>query len=218
MWRRPWRGNKQVNESERDCVLSYALNVERRTVYGVAAALCVVLCGIFALWMNKQGIPGFWMILFLVLLLAGNSLQMLAECLAKLHLTPEGIDITLFNRTIRHIPVDQIRLFSANREVNRGENIDDLVICAYTLEELSELGRKHTPKIMRIPYPRWPGEFAGQYLHRRAISMRKELNLCKGLLFLDWSPERLKILRRMYPEVPWIDCTLEKYFDSQLME
>ncbi len=207
-----------MNESDRNCVLSYALNIERRTVYGVMAALCAVLSSIFALWVNKQGIPGFWLILFLALFLAGYSLQMFAECLAKLHLTPEGIDISLFNRTIRHIPVDQIRLFSANGEVDRGEHIDDLVICAYSLEELSELGRKHTPKIMRIPYPRWPGEFAGQYLHRRAISMRKEINLCKGLLFLDWSPERLKILRRMYPEVPWIDCTQEKYFDSQLIE
>jgi len=182
------------------------------------AALCAVLCSVFALWMNRQGIPGFWLILFLALFLVGYSLQMFAECHAKLHLTPEGIDIMLINRSIRHFPVDQIRLFTANGEVNRGENIDDLVICAYSLEELSELGRKHTPKIMRIPYPRWPGEFAGQYLHRRAVSLRKEINLCKGLLFLDWSPERLKILRRMYPEVPWIDCTLEKYFDSQLTE
>jgi hypothetical protein len=33
-----------------------------------------------------------------------------------------------------------------------------------------------------------------------------------------WDPERAEILRKLYPDAPWMDLTKDKYFDKQLEE
>ena len=64
----------------------------------------------------------------------------------------------------------------------------------------------------------WLGETAAKYLWRRAESMKGDLNLHRHILWLDWSPERLKLLLEMYPQAQWLDCTQKKLFDAQLRE
>ena len=65
---------------------------------------------------------------------------------------------------------------------------------------------------------RWHGETAAKYLWRRAESLKGELNLHRHVLWLDWSPERLKLLLEMYPQAQWLDCTQKKLFDAQLKQ
>jgi hypothetical protein len=43
-----------------------------------------------------------------------------------------------------------------------------------------------------------------------------EMNFMRSILWLDWDPERLMLLRQMYPDAMWLDCTRDKIFEKQL--
>ena len=115
--------------------------------------------------------------------------------------------------------MEQIHLLAGVRGCyNKADHQDVIAVCTDSLEELTALGRQHTPKLLQNGEDRWHGETAAKYLYRRATSLRGNLNLHKRILWLDWSSERLNLLREMYPQAQWLDCTEKKLFETQLRE
>lgn len=156
-------------------------------------------------------------LLAFVLLFLAIVLYYAGQLAARLHIVPEGIAVTLFGLPLRRVPAEEIRVIAAVRKYNnKGTHHDVMALCANTLEELTELGIRHTPKLLQNSVDRWYGETAAKYLWRRAESFRGELNLHGHILWLDWSPERLRLLREMYPEAQWLDGTRKKLFEAQL--
>lgn len=186
---------------------------------GVQIAFMVIgLIGIGAtVWFAKsEGEP---LLLVLVALFLTIILYYAGQLAARLHIVPEGIAVTLFGMTLRRLPAEEIRLIAAVGKYNTKANPHDVMaVCVNTVEELAELGNKHTPKLLKNTADRWYGESAAKYLWRRAESIRGELNLHRHILWLDWSPERLKLLLEMYPDAAWLDGTQKKLFDAQLRE
>lgn len=141
------------------------------------------------------------------------------QLLARLRITPDGIAITLFGITLRHVPAEEVRLIVALRKYNTKANPHDVMsVCRNSVEELTELGSKYMPKLLQSQTERWFGQTAAKYLYRRAESVRGELNLHNHILWLDWSAERLKLLLQMYPAALWMDGTEKKIFDTQIKQ
>ena len=60
-------------------------------------------------------------------------------------------------------------------------------------------------------------ECARQWLNRYATAYYvRELNLTSRILWLDWAPDRLRLIRWMYPDAQWMDFTKEKSYEKQL--
>ena len=138
------------------------------------------------------------------------------ELFGVLHIVPEGIAITLFGKTVRCVPAEEIRFLTAIPGNAANDRVNRIAVCDKTLEELTELGYKTTPRSMRIKNPRWAGEFAESYLYHRSMTVPGEMNFMRSILWLDWDPERLMLLRQMYPDAQWLDCTRDKRFEKQL--
>ena len=153
------------------------------------------------------------MLVLLGSLLLVGYLILLFNCLAKVHFVPEGIAVTLFGYTIRRVPAENIRFITALRPGRKAGSVCQIVISARSLEELTALAVKKTPKLFRASKEFWPGEWVEKYLLRRA---RWGLPVEKTSLWIPWSPERLKLLLDMYPQAQWLDCTQDKKFDNQL--
>lgn len=209
-----------MEENHRGYDLPYAVATGTRIgTLGVAVVCtvpCVVILGSLIqpdtlLDWSITLAPGLAMLLVLVLPEA-------AALCAVLNLVPEGIAITVFGKTVRRFPADKIRFLTAVSGSASRNRADKIAVCEYTLEELTQLGYKATPRLMRIPRPRWTGEFAESYLYHRSMSVPGELNYMRKIIWLDWSPERLKLLLEMYPQAQWLDCTQKKLFDAQLRE
>ncbi|MBR5125514.1 MAG: hypothetical protein IKU68_02140 [Oscillospiraceae bacterium] len=206
-----------MGEQGRGYSLSYAVDKGVRIGTVIVTAICAVLSSVLFAGML---LPGSWIdwavallpILMMLTVLFANLL----ELFAVLHIVPEGIAITVFGRTLRKFPAEKIRFLTAVPGNAASDRINRIAVCDKTLEELTELGHQSTPKIMRIKNPRWPGEFAGSYLYHRSMTVPGEMNFMRPILWLDWDPERLRILRRMYPNARWLDCTRDQRFEKQL--
>ncbi len=205
-------------EKGRGYSLPYAVDTGTRIGIISVTAVCAVLC-IVVFWFLLEPetltgwavtlVPALFMVVFL-------TLPEVADLFAVLHIVPEGIAITLFGKTVRRFPAKQIRFLTAVSGNTSSNRTDKIAVCDQTLEELTELGYKTTPKIMRISTPRWSGEFAENYLYHRSMTIPGEMNFTRRILWLDWSPERLVILREMYPDAQWLDCTRDQRFEKQL--
>ena len=158
-----------------------------------------------------------WVLLVMPMVMLALTVFYLGGLLARLHIAPEGIAITLFGLTLRRLPAERIHLLAGVRGYhNKADHQDVIAVCADSLEELTVLERQHTPKLLQNGVDRWYGETAAKYLYRRATAVRGSLNLNKRILWLDWSAERLNLLREMYPQAQWLDGTEKKLFDAQL--
>lgn len=180
--------------------------------------MVIGLIGVGAtVWFAKsEGVP--FLLVFVALFLA-ITLYYAGQLVTRLHIVPEGIAVTLFGVPLRRFPAEEIQVIAALRKYNNKANPHDVMaVCVNTMEELTGLGTKHTPKLLQNGADRWYGETVAKYLWRRAESMKGELNLHRHILWLDWSPERLKLLLEMYPEAQWLDCTQKKLFDAQLKQ
>ena len=124
----------------------------------------------------------------------------MAICFMKLHLVPQGIALTLFGMTVRRVPVEKIRILSAVKYSQKLGATEQIAVCMMSLEEINCT----------------TAEDLHNYLRVTAGSLRVNLNLYRHILWLEWSPERLKLLRKMYPDVPWIDGSPDKRFEQQL--
>ena len=139
------------------------------------------------------------------------------QLLVRLQIFPEGVAVTFFGVTLWRWSAEKIRVIAALRKYeNKANPHDVMAVCANTVEELTQLGNRHMPKLLKMEADRWYGEAAAKYLYRRAMSFRGELNLHKHIFWMDWSPERLHMLREMYPHAQWLDCTQKKLFEEQL--
>jgi hypothetical protein len=151
--------------------------------------------------------------IFLAVSLA-TWLPMLLRCVAKLHLEPEGVRITAWGLTLRRYPLGKIRFISAMEcsGKNRTTTRSQILLCAHTYEELTKKGgwrdgSSRKPKT----------EFARNALYRfqNAYYVR-ELNLTKDILWLDWSPDRIRLIRWLYPDAQWMDFSLDHVFEKQM--
>ena len=183
----------------------------------IVMSICTVVSGFLFVWMIRPGIWYDWLICFLpVFLMLVLFSSNILELFAVLHIVPEGIAITLFGKTVRRVPAEEIRFLIAIPGNAANDRVNRIAVCDKTLEELTELGYKTTPRSMRIAKPRWPGEFAESYLYHRSMTVPGEMNFMRSILWLDWDPERLMLLRKMYPDAQWLDCTQKKIFEVQL--
>jgi len=183
----------------------------------IVMSICTVVSGFLFVWMIRPGIWYDWLICFLpVFLMLVLFSSNILELFAVLHIVPEGIAITLFGKTVRRVPAEEIRFLTAIPGNAANDRVNRIAVCDKTLEELTELGYKTTPRSMRIAKPRWPGEFAESYLYHRSMTVPGEMNFMRSILWLDWDPERLMLLRKMYPDAQWLDCTQKKIFEVQL--
>lgn len=153
---------------------------------------------------------------FLIIMLTVFSILYLGTVVryfAQLHMVPEGVAVTAFGLTLRRIPAEQIRLITAAHAVYKGKSIDKIVLCDYTLEELTERAYRSKPKMFRNSREFRVGEWANDYLTRilihGSIPYRRIYLIC-------WESERLQALRSLYPHAQWMDLTKDKYFDKQL--
>lgn len=206
-----------MKEKGRGYSLPYAVDRGVRIGTILVMSVCTVVCGLLFIWMIRPIIWYDWLICFLpVILMMVLFSSNVLELFAVLHIVPEGIAITLFGKTLRQLPAENIRFLTAIPGNAANDRVNRIAVCDKTLEELTELGYKTTPRSMRIAKPRWPGEFAESYLYHRSMTVPGEMNFMRSILWLDWDPERLKILRQMYPNVLWLDCTREQRFEKQL--
>lgn len=206
-----------MSETGRGYSLTYAVDKGVRIGTILVMSVCTIAAGVLFAWMIQPKIWYDWLICFLpVLLMLILFSSNVLELFAVLHIVPEGIAITLFGKTVRQLPAEQIRFLTAVPGNAASDRVNRIAVCDKTLEELTELGYKTTPKSMRIKKPRWPGEFAESYLYHRSMTVPGEMNFMRSILWLDWDPERLMLLRQMYPDAMWLDCTRDKIFEKQL--
>ena len=118
-----------------------------------------------------------------------------ASSFVKLHILPQGIALTLFGRTLRQVSAEKIQIISAVKYSHSMDAVDQIALCLCPPEEGLYL-----------------------YLRRKSGLFRVNLNLNREILWLDWSPERAKLLMEMYPRAQWMDGSPDRRFNKQLEE
>ena len=137
---------------------------------------------------------------------------------AKLHIVPEGIAVTLFGKTLRQIPVEEMLFFGGFIGTRKGRYPKNIAVCTCSMETLAEKEEQKTDKMFRNSRtrPGWAEDMAKKYLLRCAGDFRGQLGLPnRDVLLLEWSPERLEMLMEMYPNVPWCDLSDKKKLDAE---
>ena len=137
---------------------------------------------------------------------------------AKLHIVPEGIAVTLFGKTLRQIPVEEMLFFGGFIGTRKGRYPKNIAVCTCSMETLAEKEEQKTDKMFRNSRtrPGWAEDMAKKYLLRCAGDFRGQLGLPnRDVLLLEWSPERLEMLMKMYPSVPWCDLSDKKKLDAE---
>lgn len=155
-----------------------------------------------------------WILLTVLVIALATWLPMALRCVAVLHLEPEGVRITAFGLTLRRYPLGKIRFISAMEcsGKNRTTTRSQILLCAHTFDELAKKGgwrdgSSGKPK----------AEFARNSLYRylNAYYVR-ELNLTKDILWLDWAPDRIRLIRWLYPDAQWMDFSHNRIFEKQM--
>ena len=154
-----------------------------------------------------------------IILILGYVLVMeLGRGFAKLHIVPEGIAVTLFGKTLRQIPQEDIAFFGGFIGTRHCRYPKNLAVCTCSMEALAEKEEQKTDKMFRNARtrPGWTEDMAKKYLLRCAASFRSELGFPnRDILLIEWSPERLELLLEMYPGVPWCDLSDKKKLDAE---
>ena len=154
-----------------------------------------------------------------IILILGYVLVMeLGRGFAKLHIVPEGIAVTLFGKTLRQIPREDIAFFGGFIGTKHSRFSKNLAVCTHSMEELAEEQERKTPQVLRNARTRsdWAEDMAGKYLIRYVASPRCQFGIPrKDILLVEWSPERLDMLMEMYPGVPWCDLSDKKKLDAE---
>ena len=154
-----------------------------------------------------------------IILVLGYVLVMEAgRGFAKLHIVPEGIAVTLFGKTLRKIPREEIAFFGGFIGTRKCRYPKALAVCTCSMEDLAEKEERKTDRMFRNARtrPGWAEDMAKKYLLRCAGDFRGQLGLPnRDVLLLEWSPERLEMLMEMYPGVPWCDLSDKKKLDAE---
>ena len=149
----------------------------------------------------------------------------LAECLAKLSVTAEGIRITLLGYPLRSIPAEEIRLLAGAVYYNRGDSYPMIALCTRSLEEIALLREKQLRRNpcyrSNLPFRKagadWVPKFAAEYIRNRCHKGFGNL-FSREMLWLDWDADRLKLLRQSYPHALWLDTSRNRELDAILAE
>ena len=204
-------------EEKKAVVLPFAADKKDAVVQcGVYFGVFAVLGAILTWLMVSRGYSAAKMMPIALIYLAvalATWLPMALRCVAVLHLEPEGVRITAFGLTVRKYPLGKIRFVSAmacsgkNRTAGRSQ----ILLSAYTFEELAKKGgwQRGGEKPADECARQWLNRYAGAYYVR-------ELNLTSRILWLDWAPDRLRLIRWLYPDAQWMDFTKEKSYEKQL--
>jgi hypothetical protein len=140
-----------MSETGRGYSLPYAVDKGVRIGTILVMSVCTIAAGALFAWMIWPKIWYDWLICFLpVLLMLILFSSNVLELFAVLHIVPEGIAITLFGKTVRQFPAEEIRFLTAVPGNAASDRVNRIAVCDKTLEELTELGYKTTPKSMRI--------------------------------------------------------------------
>ena len=204
-------------EEKEPVVLPFAADKKDAAVQCIAYfAVFTGLAAVLISLMTSRGYDAgkFGLILGVYALIAlATWLPMLLRYVAELHLEPQGVRITAFGLTLRRYPLEKIRFVSAmacsgkNRTAGRSQ----ILLSAYTFEELAKKGD------WQRGGEKPAGECARQYLNRYASAYyARELNLTRRALWLDWAPDRLRLIRWLYPDAQWMDFTRDKSYEKQL--
>ena len=166
--------------------------------------------GVFQWFMRLFHLP-------MVLLVASEFVQ----CFGKLHLVREGIAVTLFGKTLRQVPRENIRFLGGVSYRRKSREYKWICVCDRSMEELAEEQERKTPQMLRNARTRsdWAEDMAGKYLIRYVASPRCQFGIPrKDILLVEWSPERLELLLEMYPGVPWRDLSDKKKLDAERIQ
>ena len=159
-----------------------------------------------------------WLIRVVLTIMLYPILIELGRGVAKFSVVPAGISVTLFGKKLLYIPQEEIRLLLGFHYQFKAVDEKWIVISVHTLEELSELKVRKTPKIFldARTRPKWTEDMAEKYLRRYSDSVSRMVFLTrKDILLVEWSEERLNMLRKMYPEVPWVDLSDKKILSEK---
>ncbi len=123
-------------------------------------------------------------------------------------LFPEGIQIRLFGKVIQQIPTSEIKyIFSVGKSCAHY-----LCLSAWSVEELAERWETHLQKgyfsKQDLPFmkknPGWKERFAQEYLFEPNWSVA-QLHTGTPILWMRFDPIIAIYLRRMYPQLPYVD-------------
>ena len=159
-----------------------------------------------------------WIMRSLYLLLAVLVASKFVSCFGHLHLVPEGIAVTLFGKTLRRFPRENIRFLGGVWYRHKSQEYQWICVCDRSMEELAEERERKAAKMLRNSRTRsdWAEDMAGKYLHRYVASVSRQFGIPrKDILLIEWSPERLDMLMDMYTGVPWCDLSDKKKLDAE---
>lgn len=179
------------------------------------AGLLMAVGGLWILLLFPESFQGesFWTILLLLgfplLCVVGMTLfgmKMALEALLMVHFVPEGIAVTLFGKTLRLYPVEDLRLCC----VSRTPNFHWIGISMLDLEQLARRREQRLRKSWmykssvdyKMTSPGWVAAFSRDQIRGES---RKAMvaPLGKKCFWIEYTPERRGFLRAMYPGLPW---------------
>ena len=167
---------------------------------------------------RRDGSEAAWIMRLIYPLLALAVVLEFVSDFSKLHLVHEGIAVTLFGKTLRQIPRQDLRFFGGFIATKHSRFSKNLAVCTCSMEALAEKEEQKTDQMFRNARtrPGWAEDMAKKYLLRCAASFRSGLGLPhRDILLIEWSPERLELLLEMYPGVPWCDLSDKKKLDAE---
>lgn len=134
----------------------------------------------------------------------------LVRCLTTVHLTPDGIELTLFGKVYRRYPLENLKTFCLIQRGLAKSQSTHLCICTYTVEELAsrrdakhhgdERTRQNAALRRRTT---WQEAYAGDYLRQKLQSVHFTIP-GRELVWLGFRLESLALLRQAYPDIPWL--------------
>ena len=167
---------------------------------------------------RRDGSEAAWIMRLIYPLLALAVVLEFVSDFSKLHLVHEGIAVTLFGKTLRQIPRQDLCFFGGFIGTKHSRFSKNLAVCTHSMEELAEEQERKTPQVLRnaCTRPGWAEDLAGQLLLRYSTSIRSQFGFFRrDILLIEWSPERLDMLLEMYPGVPWCDLSDKKKLDAE---
>ena len=215
MWPWPWRISKNMNETRRGYDLPLVTHQGRFWI--ILVVMCLLVFNLE--WgFRRGGSEAAWIMRLIYPLLAlAVGLEFVSD-FSKLHLVHEGIAVTLFGKTLRQIPRQDLRFFGGFIGTKHSRFSKNLAVCTHSMEALAEEQQRKTPQMLRNARTRsdWAEDMAGKCLIRYSTSIRSQFGFPrKDILLVEWSPERLELLMEMYPGVPWCDLSDKKKLDAE---
>ena len=204
-----------MNETRRGYDLSLVTHKGRFWI--ILVVICLLVFNLE--WgFRRDGSEAAWIMRLMYPLLAVAVVLEFVSDFSRLHLVAEGIAVTLFGKTLRQIPRQDIRFFGGFIGVKHSRFSKNLAVCTCSMEELAEEQERKTPKMLRNARTRtgWAEDTVRQLLIQYSTSIRIQFGFFrKDILLIEWSPERLELLLEMYPGVPWCDLSDKKKLDAE---